>query len=168
LEVTAQFWRIRRGKVGIVVATKKTVNVCVFALCLIIDRITKCWALLNIAPAPAGQARSFLSFNLFLNRGVTFSLLARYEGLGLAVALVGLFFLGIVCVKNEKIRRTPGIALLWAGAVANLIDRIIYGHVIDWIRVWRGYMNVADMVLGVGCLLVCGYCLQNFRMEGKL
>jgi signal peptidase II len=114
---------------------RKTVNVCVFVLLLIVDRVTKCWALLNIAPASSDRGRSFFSFNLFLNRGVTFSLFAQYEGLGLAVALAGVCCLGVVCMKSEKIRTMPGIALLWAGAVANLLDRVIYGYVIDWIHV---------------------------------
>jgi signal peptidase II len=139
------------------------VNVCVFALFLIIDRITKCWALANLAPASAEREGSFLAFGLFFNRGVTFSLLARYEGLGLTVALAGVFLLGVVCVKSEKVRTMPGIVLLWGGAIANLADRVIYGYVIDWIHVWRGYMNLADVGLGIGCLWVCGHWVQNFR-----
>jgi signal peptidase II len=121
----------------------------------------------NLVPAWAEQERSFLSFGLFFNRGVTFSLFAQHEALGLALAVGGMFFLGFLCVKNEKIRVMPGIVLLWAGAIGNLADRVIYGHVIDWIHVWRGYMNLADACLGIGCLLVCGHCCTNFEWRSS-
>ncbi|MHC1743698.1 MAG: signal peptidase II [Syntrophobacteraceae bacterium] len=53
-----------------------------------------------------------------------------------------------------------GIAMLFAGGVSNLVDRLVYdGHVVDFVNVgigvWRtGTFNVADVAIMVGALML--------------
>jgi signal peptidase II len=77
--------------------------------------------------------------------------------------LLALVLLTIFLVRHEGQDRLIPLALglVMAGAVGNLIDRIAYGEVIDFLEVhlWGGYtwptFNVADsaIVLGVGLLI---------------
>ena len=77
--------------------------------------------------------------------------------------LLALVLLTIFLVRHEGQDRLIPLALglVMAGAVGNLIDRIAYGEVIDFLDVhlWGGYtwptFNVADsaIVLGVGLLI---------------
>jgi signal peptidase II len=54
---------------------------------------------------------------------------------------------------------TLGLALLWAGGVSNLVDRIAQGRVVDFLNVGigplrTGIFNVADMAITLGVVLV--------------
>jgi signal peptidase II len=126
-----------------------------FILALALDRATKYWALSCLASNKGEQA--FLSLGLRFNRGISFSWLENYPHLGLTVTLTAMGFLGLLCLKNKTVRSTPGIILLWAGAAGNLTDRLLYGYVIDWIYIFRGYINLADVWLCAGGLaaLLC-------------
>ncbi|MDR3265445.1 MAG: signal peptidase II [Synergistaceae bacterium] len=139
-------------------------RVCVFAGALTLDRVTKIWALSNLAQALAGESPVFPSLVLYFNRGITFSLFDKRASVALYAALTGAILFGIVCLKSESFRKLSGTSLLWAGAVGNLTDRIIYGYVIDWIFV-GGYVNLADIWLSVGCLQIFAHCFQNFKRE---
>jgi len=54
---------------------------------------------------------------------------------------------------------TRGIIFLCAGALGNLSDRLMYGYVVDWIYV-GGYINLADVWLGVGSFLILARCVR--------
>ena len=91
-----------------------------------------------------------MSLGLYFNRGISFSLLEDHPYLSLTMALTTVGFLGLLCAKSKTLRSAPGIAFLWAGATGNLTDRLWYGYVIDWIYVFIGYINLADIWLCVG------------------
>jgi signal peptidase II len=122
-------------------------NIFIFILAVAADRVTKCWAL------------SGLLGSLYLNRGISFSLLEHRPSTGLFFSFAGLGILGCICVKKTTLRRAPGIALLWAGAAANLIDRIVYGYVIDWIHIVI-FLNLADLWLCIGSVQFLKYFLK--------
>jgi signal peptidase II len=130
-----------------------------FILALALDRTAKCWALARLAPY-RGE-RAFFSLGLHFNRGISFSLLENYPSLGLAVALAAMGFLGLLCAKSETARSMPGMAFLCAGAAGNLADRLLYGYVVDWIYIFSGYVNLADIWLCAGGLLVLARCVKS-------
>jgi len=131
---------------------------------IVLDQITKLWIVAvfqlgdKLAVAP--------SFNLVLayNTGAAFSLLADAGG------WQRLFFSAVAVVASGVIvyllRRHPqqplfslALALILGGALGNLIDRVAYGHVIDFIQVyWRDWywpaFNVADSAITVGAGLL--------------
>lgn len=69
------------------------------------------------------------------------------------MAITAITLLALFCAKAKATRRTPGVIFLWAGAICNLLDRLLYGYVVDWFRVLL-YMNLADLWLIAGALLV--------------
>ena len=69
--------------------------------------------------------------------------------------------------NDEVLSRTYIIAfsLIMGGAIGNLIDRITYGYVIDFIdfRIWPVF-NVADSAITIGAILIAFKCIQ---LSGK-
>lgn len=106
----------------------------------------------------------FLALYRTYNLGVAFSLLADMDGwfiVGMRLVIVG-FVLWLW-------KRTPpahwlahlGFALVIAGALGNIIDRFVYGHVVDYILFhtasWSfAVFNLADacITVGAGCILL--------------
>lgn len=111
-------------------------------------------------------------FNLTLsyNRGAAFSFLADHSGWQrwffsvLAVA-VSVFLIRWLRQINDQDRwLSASIALVLGGAVGNLIDRVLYGHVIDFI--WLYYdrwswpvFNIADSAISVGVVAMIAHML---------
>jgi signal peptidase II len=126
---------------------KSSLNVFIAAWAL--DRATKHWALFCLASYRKGE-QAFLSLGLHFNHGISFSLLKNHARLSLAITLVTVGLLGFLCARSKALRSTPGMAFLWAGAAGNLADRLWYGYVIDWIYIFMGYVNLADVWLCVG------------------
>jgi len=141
-----------------------------FLLIFIIDRTTKYAALLYCEqPCYINQ---FLSFDFVLNRGISWGLLhSQNDWIFVLVSFV--IFLVTLWVMHFAWRRFKaghGIfpeVLIIAGSLSNIVDRIVYGGVIDFIllsyRDWSWpIFNVADaaIVLGVGIMLVRYYKKQ--------
>lgn len=71
-------------------------------------------------------------------------------------------------LANEQRGMIAALTFVLGGAIGNLIDRIFYGEVIDFLDIyWRGYhwpaFNIADsfITIGVGIALVCLYKHQG-------
>jgi signal peptidase II len=132
----------------------------VFFAALILDWITKYWARLCVLPHSAGQKAAFPSLRLYNNHGISFSLLRDNPGAGLLVSLLGITaFLLWLRLQGRSIRSMPGVVLLGAGMAGNLADRLLYGHIVDWIYVGI-YINLADLWLCAGGVLVIVQCLK--------
>ena len=119
----------------------RSINIFVSFLILSADRLTKLWAL-KYSPW------------LYFNKGVSFSL---FESSGLLLSLSGFLLLAILYSKFGEV---CGFYLMLAGSVGNLIDRLTYGYVIDWLFVGI-YINLADIFICTGALI----CLQNIYKD---
>lgn len=107
-----------------------------------------------------------LNWTLAYNHGAAFSFLADQAGwqkwffaiLGLAVAIFIINYLRQI-PRTAKVL-SLGLALVLGGAIGNVIDRMIYGYVIDFIHVhyadvWHyPIFNIADIGICVGMALV--------------
>ena len=106
-----------------------------------------------------------LDFTLLYNRGAAFSFLADESGwqrwFFTAVSL-GVSTMLIVWLKRlprAQVWMPVALALILGGALGNLFDRLVYGHVIDFISVhWgRSYFpafNIADSAITVGAVMM--------------
>ncbi|SEO73014.1 signal peptidase II [Aquisalimonas asiatica] len=106
-----------------------------------------------------------LNLTLSYNPGAAFSLLGDaggwqrwlFTGFALVVSVALVIWLRRLPPWDRW--QTWGLALILGGAVGNVIDRIAYGHVIDFIHVyWRDWhypiFNVADSAITVGVVLI--------------
>jgi signal peptidase II len=106
-------------------------------------------------------------FNLTLvyNTGAAFSFLSDAGGwqrwffmllsLGVSIALI----IWLQKLHTHQKLQTLSIALILGGAIGNLIDRSLYGHVIDFLDVYYSYhhwpaFNIADSAISVGTVLL--------------
>ncbi len=132
----------------------------------LIDQVTKAWAVRNLR---FGNDReiipNFLNFAYAQNTGVAFSFLDNYGdtgrwGLsavaGIAAILVLYYFWRVPSTHD---RLLGALALLLAGIVGNVTDRVRLGFVVDFVDVQIGgwhypTFNVADMAICIGAGLL--------------
>lgn len=100
--------------------------------------------------------------NYTLNSGIIFGFLKGYNLIFIFINLLVVLLLGYFIFfrkTNNGLNRgfRFGFSLVLAGAIGNLIDRIIYSNVIDFIDLKYWYVfNLADafIVVGVGLILI--------------
>lgn len=134
---------------------------------IVLDQITK--ALVRNALG-TGESRPLIPGVLDLthveNTGAAFGLLNSvdfpYKGVVMLIiaglALVAIALYGTQLGFHERLARF-GLALILGGAFGNLLDRIMHGHVVDFVDVyWNDVhfwaFNVADAAISVGAVLV--------------
>jgi len=113
-------------------------------------------------------------FNLTMahNTGAAFSFLAgaggwqRWFFIGLATAISIGLFIWLNKLAKTKLEATS-ISLILGGAIGNVIDRIYFGYVIDFLDVYYGTyhwpaFNIADSAIVVGAALLI---IDSFRAE---
>ncbi len=97
-------------------------------------------------------------FNLTLihNRGAAFGLLKNQVPLFISTSVFAIILI-YFSLKNNKHRKSYSVslALILAGALGNLIDRLFFGYVIDFLdfRIWPVF-NVADSAITIGAILL--------------
>jgi len=146
------------------------------AFVVLADRLTKTWVTAHIAMGGAIPIiPRVLRITHWTNEGAAFSLFAESASpqvvrwvlvsFSLIAALVVLVLL--VRLGNRFTATTVALALILAGALGNLHDRILYGSVVDFIEVhifnyhWPDF-NVADSSVVTGaCLLLIGSLFEK-------
>ena len=94
------------------------------------------------------------------NTGAAFGVLKRVPGAALILSgISALIMLGVlIFVKLDKWERV-GLSMMLGGALSNLLERILLGHVIDWIPLWTPIrfitlnFNIADVEISLGALI---------------
>ena len=136
------------------------------AVIVIADQLTK-WAIIEWIPLyDKVPLNSFINLTHQKNPGAAFSFLADAGGWQrwFFVALSSIVSV-VIAVWLWRIRKdgqtvlSAGLAFVLGGAIGNLIDRILLGHVTDFIQVWFGSwafpsFNVADAGISVGAALL--------------
>ncbi len=138
---------------------------------LVSDRWTKGLVLEHLPFSPFTEIKLLpgLSLTHVHNSGIAFSLFADGGPLSKillhAVILTSVVVIAWILVRHSGDRITTSLAfgLVLGGAVGNLIDRMLYGWVIDFIHVWVNIngrihswpdFNVADSAISVGAVLL--------------
>lgn len=139
----------------------------ILAAIVVLDQITKALVRASLA---VGESQTiipgFLDLAHVQNTGAAFGLLNDVDFpykqavvvAMAAIALVAIAAYGAQLGFNDRLART-GLAMILGGAVGNLFDRAVIGHVVDFVDVyWRGVhfwaFNVADAAITVGAILV--------------
>ena len=137
---------------------------------VIADQWTKYAISSNLRYGESVPITSFFNLVLVYNKGAAFSFLSNAGGwqrvffICVTCAAIALLMWLIAKHEDEKLFRW-GLTLILGGAIGNLIDRIAYGHVIDFLDFhWAGWhfwaFNVADSAISVGAALLI---LDSFR-----
>jgi len=128
------------------------------AVLLVLDRFLKTWAASTLTLGrPEPLVGNAIRLSLVHNTGGAFGLFpgnpAAFIAISSLIAAALLLLLVSRWVRGWRMR--IGLAVLLAGAVGNLIDRALYGHVVDFFEI-RGLFvfNLADACVTVGAGLI--------------
>jgi signal peptidase II len=129
------------------------------------DQLSKLWILFWVRLEDTGPwvLAPFLEFVMVWNRGISYGLFQQSNDLG-RWALVGLSIAASIWLSlwlRRSARRSEALALglIVGGALGNVIDRIAYGAVADFVHLhwgaWSWYVfNIADAAIVVGVILL--------------
>ena len=93
----------------------------------------------------------------------------RYDEESLTVVIIiGILYYFCRDKKNHKLFTIP-LALVFGGALGNLLDRVMYGFVIDFIdfNFWPAF-NIADSAITVGVIFLIIYVIKNKPKKRKI
>jgi len=138
--------------------------IAVFLLVLLLDQLTKWWAQDFLSRGRAVEVvGGFFRLHLVKNPGAAFGIFPHRPSLFIILSL--LIIGGVVYYYRRVLSRGPmlkaAVGLVLGGAVGNLIDRLRFSHVIDFLDFYLGphhwpAFNVADSAIcvGVGLLIL--------------
>ena len=146
-----------------------------------IDQVTKAWAVRRLRfGEDIPVIRGFLNFAYAQNTGVAFSMLddhgdAGRWGLSVVAMIAGVLVIYFFWRTPRSDDRILGaLALLLAGIVGNVVDRLRLGFVVDFIDVQFGSwhyptFNLADMaiVCGAGLLIIDMFLSKRKQAEAR-
>lgn len=144
-------------------------RVAAVAALLLLDRVTKAWAMRELAPRGTIPLLPFFDLTYVENTGAAFGLGRDSNGLFIVVSIA------LTATLLWMMRKWPrthawlqwGGLLVVAGALGNLYDRVVYSYVVDFLHLHRWpVFNVADSCISVGaCLLAYG--LKDEEADAK-
>ena len=149
------------------------------ALVVIIDQLTKLWIMTNLGLHEQQNVISgFFNLVYVTNTGAAFGFLAGSKSwlrqvffVGVAVVALGVIVYAYGHLKRQGRIFVYALGLIGGGAIGNLIDRLRFGSVVDFLDFYFGSyhwpaFNVADSAITVGVgLFMLGTLLQH--MEEK-
>ena len=141
-------------------------------LVILLDQLTKVIADNQLLYHSPVEIMPMFNFTLMYNKGAAFSFLANAGGwqrwffLILTSAVSIFIYFWIRKLKTHQVFKYVALALILGGALGNLIDRAIYGHVIDFLDVyyqqhhWPAF-NIADSAIFIGAILLIIDTIKN-------
>jgi signal peptidase II len=130
------------------------------------DQLSKLWILFVVRLEDTGpwQLLPFVEFVMVWNRGISYGLFQQSSNVGrwalVVLSIVAAIWLSSWLRRSVRRLEALGLGLIIGGALGNVIDRIAYGAVADFVHLHWGtfswyVFNIADaaIVVGVAALL---------------
>ena len=99
--------------------------------------------------------KKIIGFEYYENNGVAFNLPLPNS---LVILLTPIIIFGMIAFflknKNNNFLHNLGATLIILGATSNYIDRILFGITIDYIRLFTSIINLADLMIITGVILL--------------
>lgn len=141
------------------------------AVILILDQVSKFCIATSMFLYESIRIIPFFQLTYVQNQGAAFSFLDDAGGwqrwLFIGLSLVASIFITVWLSRLPKAEKlqSVGLALVLGGAIGNLIDRVLYGYVIDFLDVYYQQwhwpvFNLADSAITVGVFVLL---LDSFR-----
>ncbi len=133
---------------------------------VILDQITKVWVDSSLSYGEQIPVTSWFNITLAYNTGAAFSFLSdaggwqRWFFIGISVIISIVLIVWLFRMRRDEKWLGIAVSLILGGAIGNnLIDRVIYGHVVDFIQIYYDTwyfpsFNVADAAISVGTVLL--------------
>jgi signal peptidase II len=143
------------------------------AIVIGLDQVTK-WLMVSwLALYETVAIMPYFNLTMAHNHGAAFSFLAQAGGwqrwffIVLAIVISTVLLVWLSKLKPEAKLEAVSLSLILGGAIGNVIDRIYYGYVIDFLDVYIGNshwpaFNVADAAICIGAVLLI---IDSFKSE---
>ena len=142
----------------------------------LLDQATKWLVMGALAPYETIELIPNLNLTLAFNTGAAFSFLAdaggwqRWGLAALALVISGVLAAWLLRLRADERTMAVALALIIGGAVGNLVDRVVLGHVIDFIQIYLPWVpfalfnpwpafNVADSAISLGVVILLVHTL---------
>ncbi|KEI78437.1 signal peptidase [Clostridium botulinum A2 117] len=145
-------------------------GIIVLILGIFLDRISKIWALNTLASdKDIVVIKNLFTFSYLENRGAAFGIFQNrliFLSLITAIVILGVVYFIVKYKPTSKLLKIS-LSLIISGAIGNLIDRIYYKFVVDFIMLhykdvyYFPTFNVADMLVVIGTVLLAIYILKE-------
>ena len=138
-----------------------------------LDQVTKQWVLRSISPYEARNVvPDFFNLVNVPNTGAAFGSFKGNNTFFVVISVIALVVVTILLARPRRsdLWRDISLALLLAGILGNLTDRLLYGHVVDFLLFnlhirfadpWPAF-NVADSCISIAVVL---FIIHSFRKE---
>lgn len=145
-------------------------EIIIIILGVFIDRVTKMWAVSNLAKGKdVVIINNFFSLSYLENRGAAFGI---FQGRAFLLSLVTvvvvlLMFFYLIRYKPKSFIFKVSLALIISGAIGNLIDRVKYKYVVDFIFFHYKDIysfptfNFADIFVVIGTFLLAIFIIKD-------
>jgi len=149
------------------------VFIAIAVIVVVVDQASKAWirSQLTFGDRPTEVVGDLVRFVFSQNRGGIFGL---FGDSAIVLAISSLVVIGLIVVYewregSHSWLLTIALGLLLGGAIGNLLDRLVYGYVTDFIDVGIGdsrfyTFNVADSAISVALLLLIVVALFGHRL----
>ncbi len=144
------------------IITDYTVYTLIIVLGIALDRLTKRLAVRFLRPVTSFPViEDVLHFTFVRNSGAAFGMLSDHRWIFMTVSTVAIIAMTVFLYmrKAPSMLYAASIAAIVSGGIGNMIDRVAYGYVVDFIDVQFidfAVFNVADCFVTVGavCLVI--------------
>lgn len=129
----------------------------IIVILLLFDRLTKIWA----SSLQINKDYGIIAFTYITNSGAGFSIMQNMNTL---LAIIAVMALAVIIYYHKHVPKLS-LILIISGIIGNLIDRLFYGSVIDFInfKFWPVF-NIADSLVFIGVIY---WIIILFKEENK-
>ncbi len=145
---------------------------------VVLDQLTKWQIEQHLSLYERIEILPFFNLTLAHNPGAAFSMFAdaggwqRWFFTFVAIITITVMLVWLLRLKGERIL-AAGLALIVGGAVGNLVDRVLHGHVVDFLDFhWAAWhfpaFNIADAAITLGAIcLIADMFLEGARHRAR-
>ena len=142
-------------------------------VCLLIDQIIKVVITTNLKIADSiNIITNFFRITYLQNTGAAWSILSGNKIVLILITIIALFLIYYFLLKNKTLKNIEYIlyGILIGGILGNLIDRIRFGYVIDYLDFNFGsyrypVFNLADSAICIGVLFIIVIMIKESRIK---
>lgn len=145
---------------------------CLSAVIVVLDQASKIAASAALRLYEPVAVMPYFNFTLLHNEGAAFSFLSQAGGwqrwffTGIALLISGVIIVWLYRLPKAEVWTAAALSLVLGGAVGNVVDRIRFGYVVDFIDVYYGAwhwpaFNIADAAISVGAVLLITQSLKK-------
>ena len=140
--------------------SKNFVSSIIIASIVILDQITKLFIRKYLEYGQSQNIIGIFSFTYLKNTGVSFGLFKGSNFLFTLISIIALIFFLYAFFKNKKY--SLQFSFIISGIIGNTIDRILLGHVIDFIDFYYWpVFNISDSMISIGMIWILVLLIRN-------